>query len=79
MKIAFVSPYLPVHCGIATYTDYLIQGIRKIDPALEIKIVAEKGADPVKQERFEVSPCWDRNEDYIRPIVSSANDADLIH
>jgi glycosyltransferase involved in cell wall biosynthesis len=79
MKIAFVSPYLPVHCGIATYTDYLIQGIRKIDPALEIKVVAEKGADPVKQERFEVSPCWDRNEDYIRPIVASANDADLIH
>jgi glycosyltransferase involved in cell wall biosynthesis len=79
MKIAFVSPYLPVHCGIATYTDYLIQGIRKIDPALEIRVVAEKGADPVKQERFEVSPCWDRNEDYIRPIVASANDADLIH
>jgi len=79
MKIAFVSPYLPVHCGIATYTDYLIQGIRKIDPALEIRVVAEKGADPVKQERFEVSPCWDRNKDYIRPIVASANDADLIH
>ncbi len=79
MKIAFVSPYLPVHCGIATYTDYLIQGIRKIDPALEIRVVAEKGADPVKQERFEVSPCWDRNKDYIRPIVASANDVDLIH
>ncbi len=79
MKIAFVSPYLPVHCGIATYTDYLIQGIRKIDPALEIRVIAENGADPVKQERFEVSPCWDRNEDYIRPIVASANDVDLIH
>ncbi len=79
MKIAFVSPYLPVHCGIATYTDYLIQGIRKIDPALEIRVIAEKGADPVKQERFEVIPCWDRNEDYVRPIVASANEVDLIH
>jgi glycosyltransferase involved in cell wall biosynthesis len=79
MKIAFVSPYLPVHCGIATYTDYLIQGIRKIDPTLEIKVIAEKGADSVKQERFEVSPCWDRNEDYVRAIVASANDVDLIH
>lgn len=79
MKIAFVSSYLPVHCGIATYTDYLIQGIRKIDPTLEIKVIAEKGADSVKQERFEVSPCWDRNEDYVRAIVASANDVDLIH
>ncbi len=79
MRIAFVSPYLPVHCGIATYTDYLIQGIRKIDPALEIRVIAEKGADPVKQERFEVIPCWDRNEDYVRAIVASANEVDLIH
>jgi len=79
MKIAYVSTYLPNECGIATYTDYLIQGIRKIDPALEIKVIAEKGAAPVKQENFEVNPCWDRNEYYVGPIISNAKNVDVIH
>ncbi len=79
MKIAFVSTYLPKECGIATYTDYLIQGIRKTDPALGIKVIAEKGAAPVKQENFEVNPCWDRNEDYVKPIIAQTNGVDIIH
>ncbi len=79
MKIAFVSTYLPKHCGIATYTDYLIQAIREIDPILEIKVVAEKGADSFKRENFEVNPCWDRNEDYIQPIISHTKNVDIVH
>ncbi len=79
MKIAFVSTYLPKHCGIATYTDYLIQAIRKIDPILEIKVVAEKGADPFKRKNFEVNPCWSRNEDYIQPIISHTKNVDIVH
>ena len=65
MKIAYVSTYLPKQCGIATYTDYLIHGIREVNPALKIKIVAEQGASPVRQEKLEVDPCWDRNEHYV--------------
>jgi hypothetical protein len=56
MKIAYVSTYLPQQGGIATYTDYLIHGLKEVNPALEIKVVAEKGAAPVKQERFEIVP-----------------------
>jgi glycosyltransferase involved in cell wall biosynthesis len=79
MKIAFVSTYLPRQCGIATYTDYLIRGLKKADPALEIKIIAEKGASPIKRDQLEVVPCWDRNEDYVAPILSHSKIADVVH
>ena len=79
MKIVYVSTYLPKHCGIATYTDYLIRGIGKVDPASEIKIIAEQGASPIKQDKLEVIPCWDRNENYVEPIISHSKSADVVH
>jgi hypothetical protein len=79
MKVAYVSTYLPQECGIATYTDYVIQGIRMVSPLVDIKVVAEKGAAPVKRNKFEVVPCWDRNENYVKPIMSNMGDADIVH
>lgn len=79
MKIAYVSTYLPTQCGIATYTDYLIHGIRKADPASEVKIVAEQGASSIKDDKLEVIPCWDRNENYVDPIFSHTKGFDVIH
>jgi glycosyltransferase involved in cell wall biosynthesis len=79
MKIAYVSTYLPKHCGIATYTDYLIHGIGKVDPTSEIKIIAEQGASSIKRDKLEVIPCWDRNEDYVEPIISHSNAVDVVH
>jgi glycosyltransferase involved in cell wall biosynthesis len=79
MKVAYVSTYLPQECGIATYTDYVIQGIRMVSPLVDIKVIAEKGAAPVKRNKFEVVPCWDRNENYVEPIIRNINDADIVH
>lgn len=79
MKVAYVSTYLPQQCGIATYTDYLIHGLQKVSHELEIKVVAEKDASPLKQGKFEVVPCWDRNENYVEPILSNVKDADVVH
>ena len=79
MKLALISTYLPKHCGIATYTDYLIRGIKKADSALEIKIIAEQGASPLKQDKLEVVPCWDRNENYVEPIISHTKGVDVVH
>ncbi len=79
MKIAYVSTYLPQQCGIATYTDYLIHGIRKVDPGSAIRVVAEKGAAPVNEEKFEVIPCWDRNENYVEPIIAHTQGGETIH
>ncbi len=79
MKIAYVSTYLPQQCGIATYTNYVIRAIQKVSPLVDVKVVAEKGASPVKREKFEVVPCWDRNENYVEPIISNIKDADIVH
>lgn len=79
MKLALISTYLPKPCGIATYTDYLIRGIKKADSALEIKIIAEQGASPLKQDKLEVVPCWDRNENYVEPIISHTKGVDVVH
>jgi glycosyltransferase involved in cell wall biosynthesis len=79
MKIAYVSTYHPQECGIATYTDYVIHGLQVVSPTLDIKVVAEKGAAPFKQEIFEVVPCWDRNENYVEPIIRNTKDADVVH
>jgi len=79
MKIVYVSTYLPKQCGIATYTDYLIHGMRKVDPTLEIKIIAEQGASPIKLDKFEVIPCWDRNKNYVEPIISNTRAGDVVH
>ena len=46
---------------------------------MEIKVVAEKGALPVKEDKFEVIPCWDRNENYVEPIITHIMDADIVH
>ncbi len=79
MKIVYVSTYLPKQCGIATYTDYLIHGFGKLDATSEIKIIAERGALPIKRDRFEVIPCWDRNDNYVEPIISNTKGVDIVH
>ncbi len=79
MKIAYIATYLPQQCGIATYTSYLIHAIREQYPSLEIKIIAEKPASPISEEKFEVIPCWDRKENYIEPIISQVKGCNIIH
>ncbi len=79
MKIAYVSTYSPQQCGIATYTSHLIHGLMEVNPTLEIKVVSEKDASSFKHGRFEVVPCWDRNDNYVEPIISNTKDADVVH
>jgi glycosyltransferase involved in cell wall biosynthesis len=79
MRITYVSTYLPTQCGIATYTDYLIHGISKVDPATEIRIAAERGASPIKKDGLEVIPSWDRNEDYVEPIITQTRGSNVVH
>ena len=79
MSLAYVSTYLPQHCGIATYTDYLVHGIKTVEPKLKISIIAENEASPVDEENFKVIPCWRRNEDYPEAIFNQTRNFDTVH
>lgn len=79
MRLAYVSTYLPQHCGIATYTDYFVHGIRTVEPKLGITIIAEKQASSVNEENFKVIPCWDRNENYTEAIFAQTRNFDTVH
>jgi len=79
MKIAYVSTYLPVQCGIATYTDYLVRGVREAEPSLNIKIIAEQGARAMRGDGVEVVPCWSRERNYVDPILEQAKGVDVVH
>ena len=79
MNLAYVSTYLPQHCGIATYTDYLIHGIRTVEPKLRVTIIAEKEASPIDEGNFKVIPCWNRNEDYTEVIFTQTRNFDTVH
>lgn len=79
MEIACVSTYLPQQCGIATYTDYLVNGIIKATQKADVKIVCEKGARGFSKNRVEAVPCWHRDEDYVEPILSETRGVDVVH
>ncbi len=79
MKIAYVCTFLPQQCGIATYLDYLIRGIKAVNAKLQITVLAEKAAAAVSQERLEIIPCWSRNENYVEQILGRLGQVDVIH
>lgn len=78
-KIAYVSTYFPQKCGIAAYTSFLVEEMRKISPKIHVRVIAEKEALPVRRKFFEVIPCWSRNEDYVEQILAHSNDVDILH
>ena len=44
MRIAFVSTYPPIECGIATYTGFLVEALDKDTPN-ELHVVSQRGAE----------------------------------
>lgn len=42
MRVCYISTYPPIECGIATYTEYLSNAIKKLDK--EVHIVSQLGA-----------------------------------
>ncbi len=78
-KIAYVSTYYPQRCGIAAYTSFLVEGIRKVSPKTHVRIIAEKEALALKEEFFEVVPCWSREENYVEQILTHLENIDILH
>jgi len=79
VRVAYVSTYFPQRCGIAAYTGFLAEGIRRVSPKTHIRVIAERGASAVKGEFFEVVPCWSREEAYVDQILPHLDGVDILH
>ncbi|MEO0076144.1 MAG: hypothetical protein ABIK19_00530, partial [candidate division WOR-3 bacterium] len=78
-KLAYISTYSPQPCGIATYTEYLINGLMKLKKDLSIRVIAESKAEHYKNNFIEVLPVWNRFNDYSKPIIKYSKGFDIIH
>ncbi len=81
MNIGYISTYPPTRCGIGTYTNYLSQALLRINKELRISIIAENGAEQIKTNLFETSPCFYRKDDYVQKITEAVSRfcSDIIH
>lgn len=80
MNIGFITTYPPAHCGIATYSENLIENINKTGGVNRVIILGEKGAK-VLNEDIICDPCFHRKENYSEILLKKALEykADLIH
>jgi glycosyltransferase involved in cell wall biosynthesis len=74
MKIAHLSTFWPIGCGLSAYTDLLIAGMRANRPERHT-ILAEIGSAAANTDAYECVPCYRRDQDYVEPIAAAAQAA----
>jgi len=86
LRIAIVSRYPPVHCGIGEYTRMLVHALLSIDPSLEIHIFSSSDAGwreyIDKHVGVKITPSFDRGEkSYNRLLETIAEQGvfDIVH
>ena len=81
MRIAFVSSYLPQPCGIATYTYYLIEALRRKSPTTQISVLAEGEAQPQRGSATDIRTVFRFDSEYVDAVVSAVDERcpDVVH
>ncbi|MCE4611720.1 MAG: glycosyltransferase [Desulfurococcales archaeon] len=86
LKIAFISRYPPVHCGVGEYTRMLALAMRTISPSTDIYVIASREATRKKYNDNEASitiiPSFDRGESGYSGVIETLEDVggvDVIH
>ncbi|MCE4604275.1 MAG: glycosyltransferase [Aeropyrum sp.] len=86
LKIAFVSRYPPVHCGVGEYTRMLSSGIKTVMPSASIQVFStgEAGWDKYYDESIgvEIIPSYQRGADDYQGLVEqleAVGGADIVH
>jgi glycosyltransferase involved in cell wall biosynthesis len=79
MQLAIVSTYPPQSCGIGTYTSYLAAELAR--SGCDVTVLSETPGVALSQPGLEVTPCFDRDTDYVGPIVDGIAKActDVVH
>ena len=86
MRVAFVSRYPPVHCGVGEYTRMLAGGLKNSSPDVEVTVYStfEAGREPYVDRvlSVRVRPAYERGtSDYRGLLEALAEDdgADVVH
>ena len=81
MRVALVSSYPPMHCGIGVYTRNLAEALVNETSDISVTVVAERGAGAFEKERLCCRPCYGRSGEYGVDILEGALEAraDLVH
>lgn len=75
-KIAFISVW-DIPCGIATYSQFLVSEMKKINP--NVRVFAESHKDQ-KEDSSEVVYCWERGKSLNKLVASVKEyDPDLVY
>ncbi len=70
MKLCYISSYPPTICGIGDYTESLAKELIKLDPTIEIHVIAEYEAKS-SIERIKVHPTFDRKSYTSQEIIEA--------
>lgn len=79
LKIIFISSYIPRECGIATYTNNLIEAIKSADPSVHASVIAMDDAkyDYPKEVIFSIAQ--ESDKDYIKAAeIINNSDCDVV-
>ncbi|WP_162200639.1 hypothetical protein [Aeropyrum camini] len=86
LKIAFVSRYPPVHCGVGEYTRMLASGLRTVLPSASIRVYStgEAGWERYYDEPLgvEIIPSYMRRDPSYEGLIKNLEDdggADVVH
>ena len=81
MRIAFVSSYPPTNCGIASYTQNLVEALRLLDPTLRVTMIAEMLPHDVSSTDRGRRLGFCTDDDYVVDLLRQVDrsEADVVH
>ena len=84
MRVAFLSTYPPIHCGVGEYTRFLARSIVDSEPGVEVVVLAEKGVGAkYEDDTIPVIPSFSKRNtqsvDKAMEILESMGGADILH
>ncbi len=61
-RMGILTPW-GIHCGIAEYSKYLVNGLYKKDELIKVSILSNDNTQSLKKANIALIPCWENKKD----------------
>jgi glycosyltransferase involved in cell wall biosynthesis len=80
-QLCLISTFPPDVCGIATYAEYLAEGLRAHDPVLRVSVLSEKSDSLSSSQTVFTRRVFERDGDYVGDLTRAVRDLspDVVH